>query len=123
MLNQFEAATLYALHPTAARTATGQGSAVDIRDVEGDLAIVLDSGAGSGDMTLDAKLQDSADGSTGWADVSGAAFTQVTTAASQQKIVVDTNAVKRYVRAAYTIAGTTPSFTFSVNALGRKKTV
>ena len=124
MLNAFEAATLYALHPTAARTATGQGSAVDIRDVEGDLAVTLDSAAGTGTTpTLDVKLQDSDDGSTGWADVSGATFTQVAGVAAQQKITVDTNAMKRYVRAAYTIGGTTPSFTFSVNGLGRKKTV
>lgn len=124
MQTQLEVATLYALHPTAARTATGQGSSVDVRDVEGDLAIVLDSAAGTGTTpTLDAKLQDSDDGSTGWADVSGATFTQVVGAAAQQKIVVDANAAKRYVRVAYTIGGTTPSFTFSVNALGRKKTV
>ncbi len=112
--------TANALHPTAARTATTNGSAVDVRSQKGIAAIILDSAAGTGTTpTMDVKIQDSANGSTGWADISGATFAQVTTTASQQKIGVDLDASRGYIRAVATIAGTTPSFTFSVTALGR----
>lgn len=112
--------TQNALHPTAARTTTTNGSAVDVRAQKGIAAVLLDSAAGTGTTpTLDVKIQDSADGSTGWADIAGAAFTQVTNAASQQKIGVDLDSCRGYIRAVATIGGTTPSFTFSVTALGR----
>lgn len=117
-----DALTLTAVHPTAARTTTGQGSAVDLREYAGDVAMILDSAAGSGTTpTLDVTLEDSADGSTGWGAVSGFAFTQVVGVASQQKAVLNKDAVKRYIRAVYTIGGGTPSFTFSVNGVGMKK--
>lgn len=109
------------LFPTAARTATANGTGVDLQQYSGDVAVVLDSAAGTGTTpTLDVKLQDSADNSS-FADITGATFTQVTGTASQQKIVVNKDGAQRYVRAVATIAGTTPSFTFSVNALGIKK--
>src|SRR3972149_4882348 len=41
-------ALLVNLMPTAARTATGQGSAVNLLDYEGTVALVLDSAAGTG---------------------------------------------------------------------------
>jgi hypothetical protein len=115
--------TLISMHPTAARTATGNGAvAPDLRDIEGEIAILLDSAAGTGTTpTLDVKIQDSADGSTGWTDIAGATFTQVVAVASQQKLVLNKDAVRRYIRIVHTIAGTTPSFTFSVNAVGVSK--
>lgn len=109
------------LFPTAARTATANGTGIDLNDYEGDVAIILDSAAGTGTTpTLDVKIQDSADNST-FADVSGATFTQLTTTAGREKIVINSNSTARYVRAVATIAGTSPSFTFSVNAVGIKK--
>lgn len=115
--------TLTSQHPTAARTATANGAvAADLRTYDGDIAYLLDCAAGTGTTpTLDLKVQDSDDGSTGWADVTGATFTQVAAVASQQKLVVNKSAIKRYTRVVYTIAGTTPSFTFSVNILGVPK--
>jgi hypothetical protein len=112
--------TLNSLHPTAARTTTTNGSAVDVRSQKGIAPVILDSAAGTGTSpTLDVKIQDSADGSTSWADVTGATFTQVINAASQQKIGLDLDATRGYIRAVATIGGTSPSFTFSVSALGR----
>lgn len=118
MLNAHQNA-LGALFPTAARTATVNGAALNIRDNLGRAKIVLDSAAGTGTTpTLDVKLQDSADGATGFADITGAAFTQVTDAgASLQEIPLNVDAVKAFIRGVATITGTGPSFTFSVNAI------
>lgn len=113
--------TLVNLLPTAARTATANGTGVDVTDYEGMAEVVLDSAAGAGTSpTQDIKLQDSADNST-YADIAGATFTQVVNAASQQKISVDLSSARKYVRAVSTIGGTSPSFTSSVNLLARKK--
>jgi hypothetical protein len=112
---------LIAGHPTAARTATGQTSGIDLKDYDGDVVFLLDSAAGTGTSpTLDVTIEDSADNSS-FAAVSGAAFTQVVDAASAQKLVVNKDSARRYVRVKYTITGTTPSFTFSVNAVGVTK--
>lgn len=120
--NLGDASVLTDVHPTAARTATGQTAAVDLRTYQGDVALILDAAAGTGTTpTCDIKIQDSDDGSTGWNDVSGATFTQLVTTASRQKLALNKDAVKRYIRAVYTIAGTTPSYTFSVNCLGWPK--
>ena len=58
--------------------------------------------------TLDAKLQDSADGST-WADT-GVSFTQVTASGSRQQRELKTKQGRPYVRVAATVGGTSPSF-------------
>lgn len=109
--------------PAVRVTATGNGSAVDLNALAGDIAYTLMSSAGGGTSpTLDVKLQDSADGSTGWADISGATFTQVTDAAdSHETIVVDSDAHKRHVRAVKTVSGTSPTFDCGVTAVGFAK--
>ncbi len=108
--------------PTATRTATANGSAVNLVDYDGDVALTLMTAAGTGTSpTLDVKVQDSADGSSGWADVSGATFTQVTDAAdAHETIYVDADNVKQYIRLVPTIAGTSPSFACGVNMAGKK---
>ena len=112
---------LIAGHPTAARTSTGQTSGIDLKNYDGDVVFLLDSAAGTGTSpTLDVTIEDSADNSS-FAAITGAAFTQVVGAASAQKLVVNKDSARRYVRVKYTITGTTPSFTFSVNAVGVTK--
>lgn len=101
------------LAPVLSRTATLTGAAVDVRDYEGMALITQMVGvptAGSS-PTWDGKVQTSADGSTGWADVTGATFTQVTSAAAVQAIAVDLNACSRYIRVVGTLGGTsTPTY-------------
>ncbi len=112
------------LHPTAARTSTGNGTAVDLQQYDGDLIVLLDSAAASAgtNPTLDIKLQGSDTQGGTYADISGAAFTQVTSTASQQTLVISKSESPRWLRIVYTIGGTnSPSFTFSVNAVGVKK--
>jgi len=106
-----------------ARTSTVTGSAVDIRDYQGVLKITQVVGAITGTPTLDGKIQDSADGSTGWADVTGATFTQVVAADQIQSIGVDTRAVKRHIRYVGTIGGGSPNLSMAVHAVGQKQVI
>lgn len=113
---------LTAFHPTAARTATGNGTGIDVQTMDGDLFLVLDSAAGTGTSpTLDIKMQSSDTSGGTYTDIAGATFTQVTGTASQQAITISKDEAKRYIRVVYTVGGTSPSFTFSVNAIGVKK--
>jgi hypothetical protein len=111
---------LRALLPAAAATVTANGASVDVRDLSGVAAIVLDSAAGTGTTpTLAIAIQDSPDGTTGWAAIPGATFTQVAGTASLQKIGVNVNACRGFLRAVETVGGTTPSFVRSVTLLSR----
>ena len=84
-----EKINLIAGHPTAARTATGQTSGIDLRTYDGDVVFVLDSAAGGGSSpTLDITIEDSADNSS-FSALSGAAFTQVTGTASAQTLDIN----------------------------------
>jgi hypothetical protein len=112
------------LAPCDVVSSTITGSAVDIRELEGDVLFTQFSDATNGaNVTLDGKIQDSADGSTGWADVSGATFTQVdnTAGGAMEQISVPANSMERYVRYVGTIAGTTPSFACGAHSQGLKK--
>lgn len=121
--NQGQACHVIDLLPNASRTATVNGSWVDVRAYEGDIAILLDVGPVTGTTpTLDAKIQDASDGTgTGVADVAGGAFTQVTASNSKQKISIPAGSVQGWIRIVGTIAGTTPNFTFSGTALSSPK--
>lgn len=110
-----------------ARTASANGTGFDLEGsngAEGEAIVILASDAASAgtDPTLDVKLQESSDNST-FTDISGATFTQVTDAAQAlEKITINTNDVKRYLRAVGTIGGTSsPAFTYSVALVYGKK--
>lgn len=108
----------------AARTSTVTTSAVDVRAYKGGLIVQQLVGVVSGTSpTLNGKIQTSADGSTGWADITGATFTQVTASDSFQKIGFDTRQTSGYIRFVGTIAGTSPSFTMGVVLLGSKERI
>lgn len=97
----------------AARTASANGTGVDVRGAT-DILVILTNGTTSGTTpTLDVKIQDSADNSS-FSDVTGLTFAQVTAAADPATLQVDPRGVRRYIRAVATIAGTTPSFTGAV---------
>lgn len=115
-----------ALLNTTTQTSSTNGAAVDLLGYEGEIAVILNAakGTGNADNTLDVKIQDSADGSTSWGDVSGAAFTQVLGSGgtdSCQKISVNSNECKRYIRYVSTLAGTSPSYRYGVALLGMKQ--
>lgn len=116
--------TIEELEANDVRVATLQGAAKDVKDFMHDLAVIQHSDATNGaTVTLDGKIQDSDDGTTGWADVAGAVFAQVdnTAGGSFQTIIIKADAVKRYIRYVGTIAGTSPSFAFGVATAGLKQ--
>ena len=109
------------------RTASANGTGVDLEGstgAEGEAIVILTSDAASAgtNPTLDVKLQESDALGSGYADISGATFTQVTNAASSQKITINTNDTKRYLRAVGTIGGTSsPAFTYAVELISAKQ--
>lgn len=123
MINFPGNSTVKSIVPVATFTADANGSAIDVSEYDDNVAVILSASAGTGDMTLNVKLQGSVDGSTGWADITGAAFAQVTTTASVQKIVLNVASSNKYVRAVVDVGGTTPSFIVGVSAIGEPKYV
>ena len=103
---------------SAADTAAATGSGVDLQDYEGPVVITQNHGVSTG--TLDGKIQDSANNSS-FADVSGLAFTQETTTAGIQKLVVQSKQVRRYIKYVGTVV--TGPQVVSVSMVGVKKSV
>lgn len=112
------------LAANAVRTSTLTGSGVDLQSYDGYAQVILQSSAATAGTTptLNVKLQDSADNSTDWTDITGAVFAEVDdTPDSTQMIQVNVSAVRRYVRVVGTIAGTdTPTFGFGVAMVARR---
>lgn len=105
--------------PAAASAGTRNSSAID-RLGYGSCVLAESVGATTGSpssFTVDAKIQDSADGSTGWADYSpplsaSAAITQITAASTIGIKNVDLSGAKRYIRVQEVVAfsgGSTPT--------------
>jgi hypothetical protein len=63
------------LLPSDVVTTTGLGSAVDLEDYEGEMAVVLDAEAGGASITYAVKLQESDTSGGTYTDVTGGAFT------------------------------------------------
>ena len=110
-------------------TTNGNGVAIDRLTYSHMIAtmdVVMNSGT---NPTLDVKIQDSADGTTGFADytpntvyangdttVTTAKFAQVTTDGIT-KMDVDLSAAKRYIRFVKTVGGSNPQIYVAVHAL------
>ena len=83
-----EALQHFPLHPNASETATFTGATTNIADLQaldGDIQIVLDSGAAAASGTMTGKIQHSNTTTAGdFVDVPAGAFTAVAQAASKQ---------------------------------------
>lgn len=114
---------LLAIRPNSlADTGTETGSAIDLNDYEGDIAFVLDASAGGAGVTYAVKLTESDTSGGSYTDVSGGAFTTTeANTALQEKIFVNSNDMKRYIKASVTIAGGTGTGFVSVTGLAAKK--
>lgn len=113
------AATVGHLSASASQASTVTGAAFNLLDYDGPVLITQSHGTGTG--TLDGKIQDSADGSTGWADVSGATFSQSTTTADVKSLVLNPKSIKQYIRYVGTIV--TGPQNVAVTIAGFKKSV
>ena len=102
------------INPQDSAAATINGGAIDRQDFD---SCVLHAAAGAATgaptaQTVDAKLQDSPDGTSGWADIAGAAITQITADNAQAEVDIDLSGAKRYIRAIVAVGftgGTTPT--------------
>lgn len=103
---------------SAANTAAATSTGIDLIDYDSPVVVTQHKGLGTG--TLDGKIQDS-DNNSSFADVSGLAFTQETTAVGVQKLVVNPKSVRRYIRYLGTIV-TGPQIV-GVTVAGVKKSV
>lgn len=95
---------------SAARTATGTGTAFDTKNIDSinaTLAITASSGT---TPTLDLTLETTADGTNYY---TAGTFPQQTGTATVARVVGDLGVTSRWK---WTIGGTTPSFTFSVTS-------
>jgi hypothetical protein len=91
-------------------------------DYEGDIAVVLCAEAGSAGVTYAGKLTEADTSGGAYTDVTGGAFT--TTAAntaSVQKISVNSDNTKRFIKAVVTVAGGTGTGAVAIVGLGSKK--
>ena len=117
-----EKLTVFSVVATAAVTSTATSSAIDLKEYDGDVSLILTSAAGTGSSpTLDVKVTDSATSSGTYTDLSGATFTQVTGSVSMQVITFSKDECKRFIKIVQTVGGSTPSFTFSINGIALKK--
>lgn len=124
MKSVYDAVKFLASLVPATRTADANGSAVDTQGY-GSAVLTVSAGdidTASGDETYAFNVEESADGSTGWAAISGA--TVSVTADNDVKLIrlegLNTGSRKRYLRAVLDVGGTTPSIPCSaVFALSR----
>lgn len=100
------------LHASGVETATGAGSAVDLagRLALDDLTLEVTDATGTS-PTLEAFAQTAISASGPWRTVK--AFNRATSAGAT---TVPLTAFDRYARAAWTLSGTSPAFTFSIKA-------
>ena len=102
------------------RTTSPTGPAVDMIAADGPCFAVQHVGDFSADTTLAGRIEQSPDGSTGWAAIAGATFADVTAANNVQAIRFERT--QRYVRYAATLSGTTPSVKLSAVVGEQRKT-
>ena len=94
--------------PAAVAAGTRNSAAVDRLGFDS-CVLAAQTGAASGTpttLTLAAKLQESADGATGWADIADAAIEPLTAANGIARVNVRLPAAKRYLRVVETVGFT-----------------
>jgi hypothetical protein len=103
MSNYPSASSVVALSNAASQAATVTGAAVNLMtlDFDGQIEVTQNIGAVTGSIT--GKLQESADGSTGWTDIAGATFTAVSAANNVQRLTLVAHSTAGYIRYVGTI--------------------
>jgi hypothetical protein len=91
---------------------------VDLLAGDGNAFATLFTGTVAGGTTVGGKVQESDNGTSGWADVSGATFANVTASNGAQAVTFART--KRYVRCVVTLTGGSPSAAVCA-AVGQQK--
>lgn len=101
---------------SAARgTGTVTSGAIASSGLAGDVILAIHCSAASGTgPTLNASLEESADGAGSWTAIPGSSVAQLAAAGNA---LAYATATKPYVRVTSTVAGTTPSFTYKAVVL------
>lgn len=102
---------------TSATTTNGTG--VDCIKMADDLVAVLQLGTMTGTHTCDVKIQESDAAGSGYADITGAAFTQADQADGDTIATLGFKRTKRYVRVVVTTAGTVTANNIGITGLVR----
>src|SRR5262249_34111971 len=98
------------------------GSAIDMISGDGPCFAIQQIGTVSGTTpTLAGKIQESADGSTRWADISSATFSTVSASTNTHAITLERT--KRYLPPVATVAGSSPSFAVAAVVSQQKKQI
>jgi hypothetical protein len=100
-----------ALASAARGAGTYTSGPVAAAGVAAEVILTVHATAVSGTPTLDASLEESADGSS-WTAITGSSITQLTAAGNRTATAVVT---KNYLRVTSAVAGTTPSVTYSAS--------
>jgi len=120
--NTRRATTLLTFIANDVTASTKTGSAVDLQDYEGDIALSLDAEAGGSGITYAVKLTESDTSGGTYTDVSGAAFTTTTAnTALVEQLVVNSDEAKRFIKCVVTVAGGTGAGALSVLGLASPK--
>lgn len=120
--NTRRATTLLTFIGNDVTASTKTGSAVDLQDYEGDIALSLDAEAGGSGITYAVKLTESDTSGGTYTDVSGAAFTTTTAnTALVEQLVVNSDETKRFIKCVVTVAGGTGAGAVSVLGLAAPK--
>jgi len=113
------------LHPEETAATIDSGNGVDISQFIGNLKVIMMVGDDSGtDPTLAAKIEHSDSESSGFTDAPNGAFEEIDGSDddSHQAIMLDTRALKKYIRFVGTLGGSSdPKFFLSVVAVGQKQ--
>jgi len=120
--NTRRATTLLTFIGNDVTTATKTGSAVDLQDYEGDIALSLDAEAGGSGITYAVKLTECDTTNGTYTDLSGAAFTTTTAnTALVEQLIVNSDEAKRFIKCVVTVAGGTGAGALSVLGLASPK--
>lgn len=112
----------YSIRPQAALIASTNGGGVDLQLTDGPTHLVVAAGATdftSLDETYSVKLQESDAAGGTYTDIPGASV--AVTAPDTTKLLTTRYRSKRFVRAALTVGGTTPSILVTAYVFGQKK--
>lgn len=115
------------LHALAAVAADADGTALDISDYDGEIAIILvndagSQGGGSVDRTLAVKVKECATSGGSYTDATGGGFTSLAVTAGTQKISLNSDELQKFIKINFDISGAnSPTYNVTALVVGAKK--